>query len=170
MSFAKSFGLSLVIFIGLNVVFFFIGATLIDGRLDLFFNNLDAELSVILEPLFGPIYAGMGPESILGTVLTVSDLELGDIVLLIGYVVAPLIAAILAGRFAENKIEALLGWFLATMVSAVIVLSWRIFVLSDMGQPADDIVDYAIFTAVLGAILGIFYGCFALLFTSSEYF
>ncbi len=112
----------------------------------------------------------MGPESILGTTLTVSDLEVGDIVLMIGYVVAPLVAAIMAGRFAENKIEALLGWFLVTMISAVIVLSWRVYVLSDMGQPADVIVDYAIFTAVLGAIIGIFYGCFALLFTSSEYF
>ncbi len=170
MSFAKSLGLSLVIFIGLNVIFFFIGATLIDGGLDLFFTNLEAELSVILEPLFGPIYTGMGPESILGTTLTVSDLEGGDIVLMIGYVVAPLVAAIMAGRFAENKIEALLGWFLATMISAIIVLSWRVYVLSDMGQPADVIVDYAIFTAGLAAIIGIFYGCFTLLFTSTEYF
>ncbi|MFX0042541.1 MAG: hypothetical protein ACFE8L_06485 [Candidatus Hodarchaeota archaeon] len=170
MSFAKSFGLSLLIFIGLNVVFFFIGTALIDGGLDLFFTNLEDELSVILEPLFGPIYSLMGPESILNRVLTVSDLELGDIVLMIGYVVAPLIAAIMAGVFAENKIEALLGWFLAVMVGAVFVLSWRVYVLSDMGQPGDYIVDYIIYTAVLGGIIGIFYGCFALLFTSSEYF
>ena len=187
MSFAKSFGLSLVIFIGLNVVFFFIGYALIDGGLDAFFTALETDLSVILEPLFGPLFGpitagtlpdadplipdtGMGPESILYVVLVVSDLELGFIVLLIGYVAAPLVAAILAGRFAENKIEALLGWFLATMVSAVIVLSWRIYVLSDAGDPAGDIVDFAIFTAGLGAIIGIFYGCFALLFTSTEYF
>ena len=190
MSFAKSFGLSLVIFIGLNVVFFFIGYALIDGGLDAFFTALETDLSVILEPLFGPLFGpiiagtlpdadpaltlyadqGMGPESILYVVLEVSDLELGFIVLLIGYVVAPLVAGIMAGRFADNKIEALLGWFLAVMVSAVFVLSWRVYALSDMGQPADVIIDYAIFPAGLGAIISIFYGCFALLFTSSEYF
>lgn len=186
MSFAKSFGLSLVIFIGLNVVFFFIGYALIDGGLDAFFTALETDLSVILEPLFGPLFGpiiagtlygnplipdtGMGPESILYFVLVVSDLELGFIVLLIGYIAAPLVAAILAGRFAENKIEALLGWFLATMVSVVIVVSWRIYVLSDAGYPAGSIIDFAIFTTGLGAIIGIFYGCFALLFTSTEYF
>ncbi len=186
MSFAKSFGLSLVVFIGLNVVFFFIGYALIDGGLDAFFNTLETDLSVILEPLFGPLFGpiiagilyadplipdqGMGPESILYVVLEVSDLELGFIVLLIGYVAAPLVAAILAGRFAENKIEALLGWFLATMVSVVIVLSWRVYVLSDAGDPAGVIIDFAIFTTGLGVIIGIFYGCFALLFTSTEYF
>lgn len=56
MSFAKSFGLSLVIFIGLNVVFFFIGYALIDGGLDAFFTTLETDLSVILEPLFGPLF------------------------------------------------------------------------------------------------------------------
>ncbi|MFX1321868.1 MAG: hypothetical protein ACFFAQ_09500 [Promethearchaeota archaeon] len=186
MSFAKSFGLSLVIFIGLNVMFFFIGYTLIDGGLDAFFTALETDLSVILEPLFGPLFGpiiagilyadpaipttGMGPESILNVALAASDLELGFIILLIGYVAAPLVAAILAGRFAENKIEALLGWFLAIMVSVVILLSWRGYALSDAGNPADLIIDFAIFTAGLGVIIGIFYGCFALLFTSTEYF
>jgi hypothetical protein len=152
-------------------VFFFIGTALIDGGLDSFFTTLETEFSVILEPLFGPIYSLMGPESILITVLYGPDLvELGDLVLLIGYIVAPLVASILAGIFAENKIEALLGWFLVTMVSAVFVLSWRVYVLSDMGWIAEDIIDYAIHTAILGGIIGVFYGCFALLFTSAEYF
>lgn len=186
MSFAKSFGLSFIIFIGLNVVFFFSGYVLIDGGLDAFFTALETDLYVILEPLFGPLFGpniariiyadplipniGMGPESILYVVLQVSDLELGFIVLLIGYIAAPLIAAIMAGRFADNKIEALLGWFLATMVSAIIVLSWGFYILRDAGDPAAVIVDFVIFTAGLGVIMGIFYGCFALLFTSTEYF
>ena len=122
MSFIKSFLFSMLAFIGLNVAFFFSGVALTENGFELFFDLLETDAIAILEPLFGPIYTGIGPEKELNIALTVTDPEPELIVFLVGYIVAPLVAAILSGVFAESKFEAWGGWFLTVMITAVIAM------------------------------------------------
>ena len=175
MSLIKCFGLSLITFIGLNVVFFFIGNSLIDDALDSFFTNLEDDLYLVLLPLFGPIFQNFGPESltfyvsnvILGSIVVT---EIGEIVLLTGLFISPLIAAIISGKLAEGKAEGFMGWFLTALISAFIVFIWGALNQVDAGATNEALISFTILTLGFGAIIGVFYGCFALLFTKMEYF
>lgn len=163
MSFIKSFFFSMLAFIGLNIAFFFSGVALTENGFEIFFNLLEDRAIAILEPLFGPIYTGMGPEPVLGMALSVDDPEPAVVVFLVGYIVAPFVAAILSGVLGENKGQAWGGWFLTAMITAGIAMIWGILYRVDAGLDHEVISDFAISQIIFGAILGFFYGCFALL-------
>ncbi|KKM77822.1 hypothetical protein LCGC14_1366140 [marine sediment metagenome] len=169
MSFAKAFGLSFVAFIGLNAVFFLIGYG-IQGSLDLFFESLADTPSNISALLFGPL-TGNFPSAIITTiVIWIGGLpvEIGFVILIVGYIIAPLIAAILSGKFGETKIQSFGGWFLTAIISTIVILVLGIVFAGGPMTPemiATQVVTYL----GIGIIYGLMFGCIALLVASSEY-
>lgn len=168
MSFVKAFLISLAVFIGLNVIFFIIG-NLVNGTLVGFFAILVTNPENIIIMLFGPIFSQMGPEGVLsaiyGAIVTETVPLLGSIIYLTGYIVAPLIAAFLSGRFGENKKESFGGWFTSAIISAIVVLL-VVIISSVLSAPL--LIGAIVLYLVLGLIFGIFYGCFALLISRSD--
>ena len=105
MSLGKAFGWSILTFFGFNIVFFLIGYG-IGGGLPLFFESLATYPSNILIMFLGPIIMGQFPLLLTSQFtmwVTGGPLVPADIVLFIGYIVAPLGAAYMSGRFGENN-------------------------------------------------------------------
>ncbi len=158
MSFGKSFGISIALFIGLSFAFTIL-IELVNGTIGAFFGTI-LNLTVLGSALFGPI--AMLPGSVwlgLINIFISGPILLGTILLYAGYIVAPLLAAILAGNFADSKGEAFGSWFLTTIIAAV-----GYMVLLIIGGSFT--IALIITIIVLGVINGFFYGCFALLLQS----
>ncbi|MHA2269377.1 MAG: hypothetical protein ACXAB8_16380, partial [Promethearchaeota archaeon] len=121
MSFGKSFLLSLVAFVGLNFIF-----TILYYSLGAGFGALMSEIQtaplMILYYLFGSIASV--PSNILGWVLLepFSTGVMTNLIMGLGFLVAPLIAAILAGKLAESKFQGFSGWLLTVIISTVAVI------------------------------------------------
>ncbi|KKL22756.1 hypothetical protein LCGC14_2432230 [marine sediment metagenome] len=112
MGFAKAFFLSLVAFISINFLFVIL-SSLINNTLDTVFSVLESAPLMILYYLFGSITV-VPSESILIMV----DFDVDTLISPLGYLLAPLIAAILSGRLGENKGQAIGGWLLTAVISA----------------------------------------------------
>ena len=89
----------------------------------------------------------------------------------IGFIVSPFVAALVAGRTGDGKGGSFGGWMLAALIGAgalgvlafvvpVTLLYYSITVII----PTMTLITFLI----SGVINGIFYGCFALLFSKSE--
>jgi len=174
MAFGKTFVLSLVTFIGLNFVFAIIIAALSDS-IGIFLPDLMDPLSNLASALFGPIgmedpiilvYLPILPGSVAASIpiALIDPIDLGILLGLIFFIVAPLLAAIIAGRLGESKGERFGAWFLVSMVSMGVYL-----ILILIGEVhASDLITIIVNTIISGLINGFFYGCFALLFAKSE--
>ena len=167
MSFLKAFGISFIVFIVLNIVFFLIGY-LILGILDTYFAGLAVAPSNITFMIFGPLANGIYPYHIISQFSVWfggNFLEIDALTLYIGYIVAPLAAAILSGRFGETKIEAFGGWFAAAMVIALVTMIWNLVVQIIASAPFAFIVFDVVRTIGIGLVYGFGYGCISLLIT-----
>jgi hypothetical protein len=174
MSFGKAFGFSLLAFIGLNVIFFLIGEG-IDGTLASYFAYVGSNPMGIIYFFEGPIVTGWaGPQFPL-TMYTIfsgwvggAPVAAGEVIMFIGYIVAPLLAAFLSGRFGENKLEAFMGWFATVMICALIVMIMVIVEAAMLGAPVLFIFVMALMPIAIGLVYGLAYGSIALL-TSREF-
>ncbi|TKJ22653.1 MAG: hypothetical protein CEE43_05335 [Promethearchaeota archaeon Loki_b32] len=175
MGFGKAFLLSIVAFVGLNFIFTIIYFALGDG-FDVLFDNIQEAQLRILYYLFGSIVSA--PFFIFN--VTIVQPFLGTFVLetfifWLGYLIAPIIAAILAGRFGESKIQCFGGWALTAIISTVSVIIaaflspitetelLNLYFLLDF--------DHLLIFAITGCVINIFfYGFFALLVSKIEYY
>ncbi len=169
MGFGKAFGFSLIAFIGINFLFVIIAET-ITGGLNTLFSDITLNPLVLLFIFFGPIVymPGMVIQGIYVSVtFGVYDITfIGLMVQLIGSIVAPLIAALIAGKTGETKAGSLGGWFLTAIVSSL-AIGLLVFInpaiLAYYGLPPT--IDTFVTSLLGGVVNGIFYGAFALLFT-----
>jgi hypothetical protein len=131
----KSFLVSLAAFLGINIIFQLIGAALTGG-----FETLGNDPFIIVAWLFQGIVENLA-SAIGGILLASFDLisggdvgnAAGQLLLVIGFLLAPVIATILAGYVAESKVDALGGWFLTIVLCSIV---WTIFYVVDLGGVA----------------------------------
>jgi hypothetical protein len=172
MGFGKAFGFSLIAFIGINFLFVIISET-ITGDLNTLFSDITTNPLVLFFVFFGPITLMPGQIVQLIYVLVSSGVYdsnfIGLLLSLIGSIVAPLIASLIAGKTGEDKIGSLGGWFLTAIVSGL-AIGLLVFiypaVLAYYGLPAS--IDTFVLSILSAVVNGIFYGTFALLFASIE--
>jgi hypothetical protein len=172
MGFGKAFGFSLLAYIGLNFLFLIIAFTA-SGELNLIFQDISNQPLILFVLFLGPIYFFPGLH-IMGIY---SSIALGAppnvLILAIGSVVSPFVASIIAGKMGENKVGSFGGWFAASMLCSIILGIFAFAepsVLNYYGIPVVDPTSTFIISIIGGAVSGVFYGAFALLFTKTEYY
>ena len=156
MGFGKAFGFSILAFIGLNFAFFLL-AYGIEGVLMTYFASISVYPSNTLAMFLGPIVSAQFPlimtSQLTAWVTGTFPVVAGDIILFIGYIVAPIIAAFLSGRFGENKVQAFFGWFTTVMICAAVVAIWGSIEIAMLGAPL-----FVILAQILGSIsIGLVY-------------
>ena len=164
MGFGKAYGFSILAFIGINFAFCLL-AFGVEGELMTYFASIAAYPSQILGLLLGPIVWGQFP-----LVMTTefaswffSPIAAGDIILFIGFIVAPIIAAFLAGRFGENKIQVFFAWFTTVMICAAVLAIWGSIEMAMMGAPLFAILTQILGSISIGLVYALAYGCISLL-------
>jgi len=170
MGFGKAFGFSMLAFIGLNVGFFFLGYG-IDGTLIAYFQALAISPLNIFAMFFGPIITGQFPLLMTSTFvswLTGGPFFLGSMFLFIGYIVAPLVAAFLSGRYGEDKLQDFMGWFATVMICAVFVAIMGAIQLVLLAASFALILSQVLGSIAIGLVYGLAYGSISLL-TSREF-
>jgi len=172
MGLGKALGFSLLAFLGLNFLFIIIAET-ISGNLNLLFSDISSNPLIILLIFFGPIINM--PGSVFSSIyLQISSGTIGSsLIQSIGFIISPFVASLIAGRTGDNKGGSFGGWMITAMISAV-ALGILAFI-----NPAT-LLYYGILVAdpsvtlisflMSGAVNGVFYGCFSLLFTKEEMF
>ena len=170
MGLGKALGFSLLGFIGLNFLFIIIAET-ISGNLNLLFSNISSNPLIILLIFFGPMVNMPGSVFSLIYAQIFSGMVDSMLIQYIGFIVSPFIASLIAGRMGENKGGSFGGWMITTMISAL-ALGILAFVspatLSYYSIPVTDPSLVLISFLMSGAVNGVFYGCFSLLFTKEE--
>jgi hypothetical protein len=170
MGLGKALGFSLLGFIGLNFLFVIITETF-TGNLNFLFSDISSNPLIILLICFGPIVST--PGSVFSSIY--AQVSLGTIgpmlIQSIGFFVSPFVASLIAGRMGENKGGSFGGWMITAMISAV-ALGILAFIspatLSYYGITETDPIVVLISFLMSGAVNGVFYGCFSLLFTKEE--
>lgn len=181
MGFGKAFILSLTAFIGLNFIFTIVYHAL-GADFDTLFDSIQQDPLLILYYLFGSIV--IPPFLIFN--LTIVQPFLGTFVLetfllWLGFLIAPIIAAILAGKFGESKGQCFGGWALTAIISTVAVIiaaflntatqNLLLNLPTAAGMPAMTVFDQLLIFAIVGCVINIiFYGFFALLVSKIEYY
>ncbi len=169
MGLGKALGFSLLALIGLNFLFVIITYT-INEQLNPLFSDISSNPLIILLIFFGPIVSMPGSESSLFAQIS-SGMTVPMLIQSIGFIVSPFVASLIAGRMGENKGGSFGGWMITAMISAV-VLGILAFIspvtLSYYGIPVIDPLFVLISFLISGAVNGVFYGCFSLLFTKEE--
>jgi hypothetical protein len=80
----------------------------------------------------------------------------------IGFLVSPFVAALVAGLTGESKGGSFGGWMITALIGSA---AWGVLAFVYLNpNPIVLLIGYLI----NGAVYGIFYGCFALLFTKTE--
>ena len=166
----KALGFSLLAYIGLNFLFIIISYT-ISTELNTLFSDITSNPLIILLIFFGPITSV--PSSAIFTWYTQISLGMFDASLIqtIGLIVTPFLAALVAGRTGNNKGASFGGWMITCLISssALGVLAFiNPSTLLYYGIMVLDPVMLLITLSISAAINGVFYGCFALLFTKTE--
>lgn len=173
MGFGKAFLFSILAFVGLNFIFTIIYYAIGPG-FDSLFTTIQNYPLMILYYLFGSIIST--PSIIFNWTIAEPFLfsTMDNLILGLGYLVAPLIAAILAGRLGESKIQSFGGWILTAVIStaSVIIGAWlspysQNILLITYGWVPDVILILAIISCVINIF---FYGFFALLLSKEEYY
>lgn len=175
MGFGKSFLLSLVAYIGLNFIVSILYFAL-DAGFDTLMDNIQNAPLMIIYYLFGSVTSVPSNNLDWAIVQPLFNEDNTFLILSLGYLVAPIIAAILAGKFAESKFQDFAGWLLTVIVSTVAVVigvflsptlelefgklfyNWTGFEL---------ILIYLIISCVVNIV---FYSFFALLVSKTEYY
>ena len=170
MGFGKSFGFSLLTYVGMNFLFVVIAYT-VSGDLNTLFSDITANPFIILLVLCGPITNFPGTV-ILGIYNGIIGPIVPDLLIqLVGYIVSPFIAAVVAGRVGDKNGASFGGWILTCILCAVAVgllvyLSPTTLAYYGLVASTETFI-----VAMIGGITnGIFYGAFALLFTKTEYY
>ena len=182
MGFGKAFLLSIAAFVGLNFIFTIIYFALQPDGFDTLFDTIQTAPLMILYYLFGSIVST--PFLIFN--VTIAQPFLGTFILEVfllwlGFLIAPIIAAILAGRFGESKIQCFGGWTLTAIISTVLVIIAAILSPITEGElfslptvigllPLADFDQLLIFAIISCVINVFFYGFFALLVSKIEYY
>ena len=180
MGFGKTFSLSLVAFIGLNFIFSILYLALGPGFEELLnrFNPNSPQYAplMIIYYLFGSIASV--PSTILNWVIIypLFPPNIMDFLIIgLGFLLAPLIAAILAGKFAESKFQGFAGWLLTVVISTVAVIigvflspTFEATLTSTYGWISFELI--LISLAISCVVNIIFYGFFALLVSKTEYY
>ena len=176
MAFIKSFLLSLVAYVGINFLFLII-SSLIAGTFDTLFSIFTPGPSyaplLILYYLFGPIT--ILPSISIAAITSFSPFVLSVLIGGIGYLIAPLIAAILSGVFSESKGEASGGWLLTAIISAgmiilAMVLSPAVEAILFLTYSTSSLIPTLIWILISFFINFIGFGFFALLVCKTEYY
>ena len=175
MGFGKAFLLSLVAFVGLNFIFTILDYLFSPDGFDALFSTIEAAPLMILYYLFGSI---MSIPFYNLNWLVIDPLlynNMDNLLLGLGYLIAPLVAAILAGHFGESKLQCFSGWLLTAIVSSVVVIIGAL--LSQTFQDTlnttygwTSIETIIAFTALSCLINMVFYGFFALMIFKTEYY
>ena len=185
MGLGKSFSLSLVALVGLNFIFtllyFLIDLGQPDAGLDSLISSIQNTPLTIVFYLFGSVTSL--PSANLNGVIIQPLFPPNNLIFLvrgIGFLLAPLIASILAGKFAESKLQAFAGWLLTMIVStvAIIIVVFAEILLNFTSFQAALLVLYGwsgfgmiIISLVIACIINIiFFGFFALLASKTEYY
>lgn len=188
MSFGKSLGYSLVLFVALNFVFAIIAAA-IGGTIDTFFSGITEDPLGILLTLFAPIllFPGLSHISLILGALLSGELggNLSFLLVFIGYIASPLIAALVGGKMAETKGEAFGAWLVTMFISAgaLIVVSFigqdisaSLSALGSLGLLLGGITGVGGDVFIIGYLLlmaylnGVFYSAFAMLTSGMDYY
>ena len=170
MGLGKALGFSLLALIGLNFLFVIIAQT-ISGDLNLLFSNISSDPLIILLIFFGP-FINM-PGTVFSSIYAQILLGINGPMLIesIGFIVSPFVASLIAGRTGEKKGGSFGGWMLTAMISAA-ALGILAFISSATlmyySIPVPDPSLILILFLMSGAVNGVFYGCFSLLFTKEE--
>jgi len=170
MGLGKALGFSLLELIGLNFLFVIITYT-INELLNPLFSDISSDPLIILLIFFGPIVSM--PGSVFSSIYAQISSGMIDPMLIqsIGFIISPFVASLIAGRTGENKGGSFGGWMITSMISAV-ALGILAFIspatLMYYGIPVVDPSLTLILFLMSGAVNGVFYGCFSLLFTKEE--
>ncbi len=170
MGLGKALGFSLLAYIGLNFLFVIISET-ISENLNLLFSSITSNPLIILLIFFGPIIDVPSSEifALYGKIAYGTfDFSL---IQTIGFIVTPFVAAIVAGRTGGGKGASFGGWMITCLIgsSALGVLAFiNPGTLLYYGIVVSNPVILLITMSISGAINGVFYGCFTLLFTKTE--
>ncbi|MHA2400429.1 MAG: hypothetical protein ACXADU_16265 [Promethearchaeota archaeon] len=185
MGIGKSFLLSLVAFVGLNFIFSLLYFLIDLGPPGPVFDDLMVTIQntplMIFFYLFGSITSI--PSQNIDMVIVqplLPPTELNFLIMGLGFIIAPLIASILAGKFAESKTQGFAGWLLTVIVSAGTTIAivfiedilgftrFHTELLTLYGWVGTDLI--LIFVLISAVINIIFYGFFALLTSKTEYY
>lgn len=172
MGLGKALGFSLLALIGLNFLFVIITKT-ISGNLNLLFSDISSNPLIIMLIFFGPMINM--PGSVFSSIyLQISSGTIGSsLIQSIGFIISPFVASLIAGRTGDNKGGSFGGWMITAMIGAV-ALGILAFInpatLLYYGIPIADPSVALISFLMCGAVNGVFYGCFSLLFTKEEMF
>jgi len=185
MGFIKAFLLSLAAFVGLNLIFIILNYAFIG--FNEFIDVISRAPLMILYFLFGSItvtpFISLNraiPGDLLETSLSIQT----NIILGFGFIIAPLLAAILAGRFGESKIQSFGGWALTAIIGTILTIvggslseTFRTTLAESYGWSSsvqelssDLLIRIIILISLSGLISIIFNGFFALLLTREEYY
>lgn len=189
MGFGKSFLLSLIAFVGLNFVFTLLNVV-ITGGFDTLMTTIQNAPLMIIYYLFGSVSSVPLTNMDWAIAQPLFNNDMNFLILGIGFIVAPLIAAILAGKFAESKLQGFSGWLLTVVVSTVVV-AIGVFLSPSFQATLKSSTYLEFFTTYFPALLLpgsggfemilvflliacviniIFYGFFALIVSKTEYY
>jgi len=163
----KALGFSLLAYIGLNFLFIIISET-ISGNLNLLFSSITSNPLIILLIFFGPIVDVPSSEifALYGKIaFGTFDFSL---IQTIGFIVTPFVASIVAGRTGGSKGASFGGWMITCLISSTALGVLGFINPAILGIPPAGEVIFLITVSISAAINGVFYGCFALLFTKTE--
>lgn len=173
MGFGKAFLFSVIAFVGINFIFTIIYYAF--TGFDQLINVIQNYPLMILYYLFGSVIST--PSAIFNWTIAEPFLlsNMDNLIFGLGHLIAPLIAAILAGRFGESKIQSFGGWLLVAVISttSVIIAAWlspytaNILTLTYVWASTDVILVLAIISCLINIV---FYGFFALLLSKEEYY
>lgn len=158
----KALGFSLLTFIGLNFLFIIIAETFSEAGLEPLFTAISSDPLIIITILFAPI--NYMPGNVIMSLYAQISFGVIDITLIrtIGFLVSPFVAALVAGLTGESKGGSFGGWMITALIGSA---AWGVLAFVYLNpNPIVLLIGYLI----NGAVYGIFYGCFALLFTKTE--
>ncbi len=167
MGLGKALGFSLLAYVGLNFLFIIISET-ISGNLNLLFSSITSNPLIILLIFFGPIIDVPSTEifALYGKIaFGTFDATL---IQTIGFIVTPFVASIVAGRTGGSKGASFGGWMITCLISSTALGVLAFINPVALGIPPAAAVIFLITVSISAAINGVFYGCFALLFTKTE--
>jgi hypothetical protein len=174
MGFGKAFLFCILAFVGLNFIFTIIYYAIGPG-FDSLFNTIQNYPLMILYYLFGSIIST--PSTIFNWTIAEPFISsnIDYLILGLGHLAAPLVAAILTGRFGESKIQSFGGWLLTAVIStvSVIIAAWlspytENTIITTYGWISGDVI---LILAIISCLINIvFYGFFALVLSKEEYY
>lgn len=103
------------------------------------------------------------PGSVINSIYAQISLGTFDAFLIqsIGFIVSPFVAALVAGRTGDGKGGSFGGWMISALIGSAALSVYAFIAYAD---PLVLIIGFVL----SGVVNGIFYGCFALLFSKAE--